>query len=148
MRTSSHDRTDRTSDLSSSPALAYAWIFGAVLTIIGLIGLVLTTSQSNVESLLGFDVNLTHNIVHLASGLAGLGAAAAGLASARIYAIVLGVVYTALALWGFVVGEGFDPFSAFGNINMADNFLHLAIGLLGIGAYVASADRKDRKSMR
>lgn len=127
--------------MGSSPAVLYARIFGVVLTLVGILGLLLTTSQTNVESLLGFDVNLTHNIVHLATGVLGLVAGFATLQFARLYAIVLGVVYTLLGLWGLVSGGAIDPFGLFGQINMADHFLHLAIGLAGIGAYVASRDR-------
>jgi hypothetical protein len=126
---------------STSPAVLYARIFGIVLTAIGILGFFVTTSQDQVGSLLGFDVNLTHNLVHLGTGVLGLVAGFMMLTWARPYAIVLGVVYTALAVWGFVVGEGFNPFGLFGNINMADNVLHLAIGLLGIGAFVAARER-------
>ncbi|MBC7462000.1 MAG: hypothetical protein H7287_11610, partial [Thermoleophilia bacterium] len=53
-------------------------------------------------------------------------------------ALVFGVVYTALAVWGFVHGDGFNPFGIFGEINMADHFLHLALGVAGVGAYIAT----------
>jgi hypothetical protein len=125
---------------AASPAVMYARIFGIVLTIVGILGLFVTTDQDTVESLLGFDVNLTHNLVHLGTGVLGLIAGFALLSWARAYAIVFGVVYTALALWGLVEGEGFDPFGIFGTIDMADNILHLAIGLLGIGAWAAVRD--------
>ncbi len=133
---------DRTRTIS--PAVTYARVFGVVLTLVGILGFFVTTSQDNVEPLLGFDVNLTHNLVHLATGVLGLVAGFTALRYARTYAIALGVVYTVLGVWGLVAGDGFDPFGIFGHINMADNFLHLAIGVLGIGAYVASkADDDD-----
>jgi hypothetical protein len=125
---------------TSSPAVLYARIFGVVLTLVGIAGLFLTTDQDTVESLLGFDVNLTHNFVHLATGVLGLAAGFGALMWARTYAIVFGVIYTGLAIWGFAVGDGFDPFGLLGNVNMADNVLHLGIGLLGIGAFAASAE--------
>lgn len=127
-------------EYSTSPAILYARVFGIVLTLVGILGFLVTTSQDQVEPLLGFDVNLTHNFVHLATGILGLIAGFATLSAARIYALGLGLVYTLLGIWGLVVGEGFDPFGIFGEINMADNFLHLVIGVLGIGAYVASKD--------
>ena len=43
-------------------------------------------------------VNGWHNIVHLVTGLLGL--AAVGYA-ARAYALVLGLVYVVVAIWGF-----------------------------------------------
>ncbi|MCW2959828.1 MAG: hypothetical protein JWM25_2008 [Thermoleophilia bacterium] len=129
-------RTQMTTD--RSPAVLYSQVFGVVLTLVGILGLFVTTSQDNVESLLGFDVNLTHNFVHIASGLLGLAAGFTALLSARVFALGFGLVYTALAVWGFAAGDGFDPFGILGNVNMADNVLHLAIGLLGLGAWAAS----------
>ncbi len=130
------DRTLRT----TSPAVMYARVFGVVLTLIGILGLAINTDQDTVKSLLGFDVNLTHNVIHLLTGVLGLVAGFAMLAYARAYALVLGIVYAALGIWGLAVGDGFDPFGLLGSVNMADNFLHLAIGALGIGAYVASRE--------
>lgn len=127
---------DRT--LTTSPAVMYARVLGVVLTLVGILGLAINTDQDAVKSLLGFDVNLTHNIVHLATGVLGLIAGFSMLVYARTYALALGIVYAALGIWGLAVGDGFDPFGLLGNVNMADNFLHLAIGALGIGAYVAS----------
>lgn len=124
-------------DTTASPSVMYARIFGVVLTLVGILGLLVTTDQDTTSQLLGFEVNLTHNLVHLATGVLGLVAGFSLLVWARTYAIVLGVVYTALAIWGFIVGDGFDPFGLFGEIDMADNVLHLAIGVLGIAAYFA-----------
>lgn len=124
-----------------SPAVMYARVFGVVLTLVGILGLLVNAEQDTVEQLLGFDVNLTHNLVHLASGVLGLIVGFSVLAYARSYAIVLGVVYTILGVWGLTAGDNFDPFGAFGSINVADHFLHLAIGVLGIAAWVASRAR-------
>ena len=126
---------------TTSPAVMYARVFGIVLTLVGILGLLVTTEQDAVGSLLGFDVNLTHNLVHLASGVLGLIVGFSALAYARIYAIVLGVVYTVLGVWGLAAGDNFDPFDLFVRINMADHILHLVIGILGLGAWFASRDR-------
>jgi len=125
---------------NSSPAVMYARIFGIVLTLVGVLGLLTNTDQDSVKSLLGLDVNLTHNFVHLATGVLGVIAGFGILTWARGYAIVFGVVYTILGIWGLTAGNGFDPFNLFVNINMADHFLHLAIGIIGIGAFVTSQD--------
>ena len=127
-------------DTTASPAVMYARIFGIVLTIVGVLGLFVTTDQDTVGSLLGFDVNLTHNLVHLATGVLGLVAGFALLTWARAYAIAFGVIYLVLGVWGVIVGDGFDPFGLLGTVDMADNLLHLAIGVLGIGAWAASRD--------
>lgn len=123
---------------ATSPALLYAQVFGVVLTLVGILGLVITTSQNGTSSLLGFDVNLTHNLVHLITGLLGVAVGFSMVVYARSYALVLGVVYTALGLWGVLSSGTFDPFGLFVRINTADNFLHLAIGIVGLAAFAAS----------
>ncbi|MBC7461188.1 MAG: DUF4383 domain-containing protein [Thermoleophilia bacterium] len=123
---------------TASPAVMYARIFGVVLTLAGIVGLFVNTDQNVTKSLLGFDVNLTHNFVHLATGVVGLIVGFMVLSAARTYALVFGVVYTVLAVWGLVHGNGFNPFGIFGEINRADHFLHLALGVAGVGAYIAS----------
>lgn len=125
---------------SPQPSLAvmYARILGIALTIAGVAGLFVTTDQDAVSQLLGLDVNLTHNIVHLATGVLGLVAGFAMLAWARTYALVFGVVYAALGVWGLFEGDTFDPLGIFGNVNMADTVLHLVLGVLGIAAYAMS----------
>lgn len=126
---------------NASPAVMYARVFGVVLTLVGILGILINTDQDTVKSLLGFDVNLTHNLIHIATGVLGLVAGFSMLVYARAYALVLGVVYTALGVWG-LTGEN-NPLDLFANINTADHFLHLAIGLVGLGAYVASRDGAD-----
>jgi hypothetical protein len=116
----------------------YARIFGVVLTLVGILGLITNTDQDVTKELLGFDVNLTHNLVHLATGVLGLIAGFTAIVYARTYALVLGIVYAALGIWGLVAGGDLDPFGIFVNINMADHVLHLLIGVLGLGAWFAS----------
>jgi hypothetical protein len=127
---------DRT--ITTSPAVLYAKVFGVVLTLVGILGLFVTTDQDTAKQLLGFDVNLTHNLVHLLTGVLGLVAGFTAIVYARAYALVLGIVYAALGIWGLVASGTFDPFGLFVAINTADHWLHLLIGVLGIGAYVAS----------
>jgi hypothetical protein len=121
-----------------SPAVWYARIFGIVLTILGVVGLFLTTSQNNVEQVVGMDVNLMHNLVHLATGVLGLVVGYSMLHMARTYAIGLGLVYAVLGIWGLIEGATFDPLGLFGNINTMDTIVHLAIGVVGIAAWAMS----------
>lgn len=127
-----------------TPAVMYARIFGVVLALMGLLGLLVNSDQNSVESLLGFDVNLTHNLVHLITGAFGIVAGFTALMYARSYALVLGTVYTLLGVWGIAAGGNLDPFNLFVRVNPADHVLHLAIGLVGITAYVLSRDRDAR----
>jgi hypothetical protein len=132
---------------TSNPARLYALVFGATLVVAGIIGFFYNSdfsSGDNVprDALLGIlDVNGWHNVVHLATGALGL-AAFASLAASRAYAIGLGVVYLAVAVWGFALGDG-EVILDIVPVNTADNVLHLAIGALGVVAGLASGTRRS-----
>jgi hypothetical protein len=126
----------------ASPARLYALLVGGALTIAGIIGFFYDSSfdtGSGLESEAVFgviDVNGWHNVVHLATGLLGL--AAAGYA-ARAYALVLGVVYVVVAIWGFAeTSNGFGVILDFLPVNTEDNIFHLVLGLTGLAAGAAS----------
>jgi len=124
-----------------SPAQVYAVLFGAVLTVAGIIGFFYSAdfgSPGKIDDVFGIlTVNGWHNIVHIATGVAGLLAFRAGYAASRSYAIVLGVVYIVVAIWGFIIGSG-DAILSIVPINTADNFLHVLIGIAGVAAFVAT----------
>ena len=127
----------------SSPARLYALIFGAVLLVAGVVGFFyeseFTSDESVREAVFGLlDVNGWHNVVHLATGLLGLLAFAAGLAASRAYALALGIVYVAVAVWGFAIGSGESILSVV-PINTEDSVLHLLIGVAGLAAAGASS---------
>jgi hypothetical protein len=124
-----------------SPAQLYALIFGAVLTLAGIIGFFYNsefTSDKHVrDAVFGIlDVNGWHNVVHVLTGIVGL-AAAASYSSARGYALGLGVVYLVVAIWGFIIGDG-DSILSIIPVNTEDNILHLLIGVTGIAAGMAT----------
>src|SRR5215218_8488977 len=125
-----------------SPARLYALVFGAVLVVAGIIGFFyeseFTDDESVRDAVFGIlDVNGWHNVVHIATGALGLLAFAAGAYAARTYALGLGAVYIVVAIWGFIVGDG-DSILSIVPVNTEDNFLHLALGLLGLAAGAAS----------
>src|SRR3954469_1295316 len=124
-----------------SPAQLYALIFGVVLVAAGIIGFFYSAafgSPGEVDAVLGIlDVNAWHNIVHIATGALGLLAFAAGYEYARKYAYGLGAVYIVVAIWGFVIGDGANILG-FLPVNTEDNFLHVLIGISGIGAGLAT----------
>ncbi|MFZ2887170.1 MAG: DUF4383 domain-containing protein [Minisyncoccia bacterium] len=104
-----------------------AWVFGVVLTLVGILGFVpgVTTDMM----LLGiFHVDMLHSIVHILSGLAAL-AAAWGMYSSRLYFQVFGVVYGLVAILGFVTGG-----ALLFETNMADNLLHVVIAAVALYA--------------
>jgi hypothetical protein len=126
---------------SRSPAQQYALIFGAVLTIAGIIGFFynsdFTSNKAVRDAAFGvFDVNGWHNVVHILTGVLGL-IVAASYSSARVYAFVLGVTYVVVAIWGFIIGDH-DSILSIIPVNAPDNVLHLLIGVTGIAAGMAT----------
>jgi hypothetical protein len=123
---------------TSNPAKLYAALVGATLVVAGLIGFAYSTSfgsPGEVDAVFGLlNVNAWHNLVHIATGALGL--AAIGYA-ARQYALGLGVVYVAVAIWGFALGSGESILGVI-PINTEDNVLHLLLGLTGIAAGLAT----------
>lgn len=120
---------------SITPAVWYARILGIILTIVGIWGLTTGATQDVTNELMGFDVNLTHNIVHLVTGVLGLLCGFMLLTGARLYALAIGAIYLLLGVWGLFDS---DPFGLFGSINGGDNVLHLALGVVGLGAWMRS----------
>lgn len=122
----------------ASPARLYATLVGGVLVIAGIVGFFYSASfggPGKVDDVLGvLAVNGWHNLFHIVTGAIGL--LVAGYA-ARQYALWLGVVYLAIAVWGFMIGSG-DSILGFIPVNAEDSVLHLILGLLGVGAAMAT----------
>ena len=129
----------------SSPARLYATLVGGTLVVAGIIGFFYSssfnTNPADVDDVFGIlSVNGWHNMVHIVTG--GLGLLVAGYA-ARQYALGLGIVYIAIAVWGFIIGSG-DFILGFIPVNTEDNFLHLILGVVGLAAGVATPATADR----
>jgi hypothetical protein len=114
-----------------------AFTFGAVFVVIGLLGFTVSGGHQPVGShgghLLGvFQVNLLHNLVHLALGALMIFAAVAGTRPAKVVDVLVGAVYLAVGAVGvFATGTSLNIIA----LNGADNALHLLLGavLLAIG---------------
>ena len=125
-----------------SPAQLYALAIGLTLVVAGIAGFFYSASFSTGDgterdAVLGIlDVNGWHNLVHIASGAIGL-AVMASYGGARTYALGLGGVYLLIMLLGFIAGDGEELFNLI-PVNTEDNFLHLLIGIAGIGAGLAT----------
>lgn len=122
-----------------------ALAFGVIYTLVGLAGFAVSGDADFAgkegESLLGFDVNGLHNIVHLLIGVA-LIAASRRHDSARLANTVIGATYLALGVLGPVIDDtGVDIIG----LNGADHVLHLLSGivLLGVGL-MADKDARTR----
>ena len=122
-----------------------ALVFGVVFLLIGFLGFVPALTPGG--ALLGlFMVNGVHSIVHILFGIFGIAAAFTGFS--RLYNKVGGVIYLVLAVVGFVALLGLTALAPGGmllglvSINMADNVLHLVLGL--VLAYVGFAIQSSR----
>ena len=118
--------------MTRDPQQLLAQVVGAVLTLVGAAGF-LTGG-----TLLIFGINTLHNLVHLLSGVLGLAAGFyAGGQWARYYNQGFGVVYLLVTVLGFAAPALAASLLA---INPADNFLHLALGIVlaGVGFGVPS----------
>ena len=110
-----------------------ALIIGAVYLLVGIVGFFVTGfddffGHDTNETILGFEVNPVHNVVHILIGAAGL-ALARTLDGARTYGWLLAVGYGATFVYGlFAVGQTWD----FLSLNWADNWLHLVSALAGL----------------
>lgn len=110
-----------------------ALAFGAIYLLIGIVGFFITGfgdffAQDPSKTLIIFDINGAHNVVHILIGVAGL-LLARTLEGARTYGWLLAVGYGAAVLYGvFAVGQDWD----FLNLNWADNVLHIATAVVGV----------------
>ncbi len=88
-----------------------------------------------------FQVSVLHNIVHGLFGVIGL-ALAKSIAGARSFLIGGGVVYLVLTAYGSVID--LDSAVNFVPLNVADNFLHLGLGVAMIGLGVVLGKQAAR----
>ena len=107
--------------------------FGAIYLLVGIVGFFVTGfgdffAHDTNRTLLGFEINGMHNVVHIVIGVAGL-LLARTLAGARTYGWLLAVGYGAAFIYGlFAVGKDWD----FLSLNWADNILHLLTAIVGL----------------
>jgi Domain of unknown function (DUF4383) len=123
----------------TTPAQLYAGVLGAVLLLVGIAGFLVNAKfaagpRPPGDDLLLFKVNGWHNIVHIASGAAGL-ALARTAAGGRAFALGFGIVYGVVTAYGLVAGTNVLGLVA---VNGADNVHHLLIAATGLAAYAAS----------
>jgi len=127
------------------PAQLLALAIGAVYTLIGIAGFFVTGfdnfAAETDKTLLGFEVNPLHNIVHLAIGLAGL-ALWRRLDTARTYGWLLAAGYGLAFIYGLFAAGNRDI--NFLSLNSADNILHLVSALAGVAIALWPATRTAR----
>jgi hypothetical protein len=153
----SHTRGHGRSDERTN-AQWYAYVVGAVLTLVGILGFIADASFDTSGSgdgeatgnangalqgdgFLGFEVNGWHNVVHLLSGLFLL-AMAGKRRTAKPAVIGFGLVYGLVTIIGLIDGNdvlGLIP------VNPADNILHALLSLLALAAGFTSRDDDPRR---
>ena len=108
-----------------------AFGFGAVFVLVGLSGFFVSGGHHAVGAhggaLLGlFQVNVLHNVVHIAVGAAMIAAGIVGAGAAKRANTLFGAIYLVLFVAGlFLIGTGANIIA----LNAADNVLHLVLGL-------------------
>jgi hypothetical protein len=110
-------------------------LVGGSLVLAGIVGFFVDSSfdtgpSVGGSSLLGFEVNGWHNLVHLLTGAMLL--AAVPIAPLALGALLaFGLSYLAVTVWGFADD---DDVAHLISIDGADNVLHLALTLISLGA--------------
>jgi hypothetical protein len=113
-----------------TPNRILALVLGIVLTLVGIMGFFVSSSMSP-GNLLGFNVDVVHNIIHLLTGLAALASVYGGWS--RRFNQIFGIIYLVVALAGLVPALYFDGrLLGLMHVNAADNVLHWVIALAAI----------------
>ena len=124
------------------PSQLLALAIGVVYTLVGLAGFLVTgfenfASETN-QTLVGFEINPLHNLVHLVIGLAGL-ALWRRLDTARTYGWLLAAGYGLAFIYGLFAAGNSDI--NFLSINGPDNGLHLISAVAGVAIALWPVDR-------
>ncbi len=117
---------------------AFALIVGIIFTIIGLLGFIVAPTMAP-GNLLGFDVDLVHNLIHLVTGVIGLVTVLLG--GYRRFNQIFGIVYIILGILGLFPLYVGGRFLGIMHLNAADHVLHLVLGI--IGAYLGFAVKEE-----
>jgi hypothetical protein len=122
--------------LKRSPAQTFALVIGLVLVVLGGVGFAYSATfgaPGHTGSVLGiFEVNGWHNVLHVVTGVLGL-MCAGGYAASRRYAFGLAILFGALAIAGWAVGDHKTVLSII-PVNTEDDFLHAFIAVWGCAA--------------
>ena len=143
------NRRSDAAPVSRHPSQLLTLAIVAVYTLVGVLGFLVTGfdefAAETDKTLLGFELNPLHNLVHLAIGIAGL-VMWRRLDTARIYGWLLAAGYGAVFVYGLVAAGNSDI--NFLSINGADNGLHLASALAGLAIALWPARRPARDFSR
>jgi Domain of unknown function (DUF4383) len=134
-------------------AQSFCLLVGAALIAVGILGLIFGGSGFDSggdvqgDDFIIFEVNGWHNVLHIASG-AFLVLMSMRAPAAIIGALIFGVVYAGIAVWGFAEEDEVADLVA---TDTADNWLHVGLAAAGLlvglvaGALGRSARREHRR---
>jgi hypothetical protein len=146
-------RVGRREGAARTIAQSFCFLLGAGLIAVGVLGFIFggssfdTGNDVHGNNLVIFEVNGWHNVVHIATG-AFLLIMSLRAATAAIGAVIFGVVYGAVAVWGFIDGNDVGDLVA---TDTDDNWLHVGLAAAGVlfglfaGALGMSARRQHRR---
>lgn len=111
----------------------YALVFGIAYIGVALLELILT--DLTIGDTVILQRTTLQNIVHFAVGIVVLGSFFAGEVAARNVARIIGVVFVALTVYGFVAPDSLGDLLGYdGDIPMSYNIVHLVTALLALFA--------------
>src|ERR671914_2107402 len=114
-------------------ARTYALIFGIAYIAVALLELILGDLTAGDFVIL--QRTTLQNIVHWAVGVVVLGSFFAGEAAARMVARIVGIVFVALTIWGFVSPSSLGDLLGYGgDIPLFYNIVHLVTALVALFA--------------
>jgi Domain of unknown function (DUF4383) len=124
-----------------------AVLVGVLLAVFGVLGFAATgidgpIAQRRPDQLFWFAANPLQNLVHLGFGVAGI-VLSAQLNRARIFGWIMAATFGLIFCYG-VITQG-APQSDVLNLNWPDNWLHLALAVLGVLVAVAPARLRRRR---
>ncbi|HEX2029797.1 MAG TPA: DUF4383 domain-containing protein [Actinomycetota bacterium] len=121
-------------------ARTYALVFGMAYIAVAILELFFPQSDPlEAGGFVIFQRTTLQNVIHFAVGVVVLGSFFSGEAAARAVARVIGVVFLALAIWGFASPGSLGAFLGYeGEIPLIYNLIHAATAALALFAGFAS----------
>jgi threonine/homoserine/homoserine lactone efflux protein len=113
-------------------------VFGIVFVLVAVLGMIGTPLVGAGEGAL-FHTNTAHDVIHLVVGLVFLAIALFAVDKAVLALKVVGVVYLLVAVLGFAMAS---PLLGFIEVNSADNWLHVVLGVVILGLGLAAAKKE------
>jgi hypothetical protein len=109
-------------------AKTLAMVLGVVFIIVGVLGFIANPIVGMDGAI--FETDMLHNVVHLLFGIILIVASKKSQAASSLWLTILGAVYLALAVLGFVATGEDELILGIVHANMADHWLHVVLGVV------------------